>query len=229
MRRKNLRVILASESPMVRHFLREVIEEEPGTVVVGQAENTTKALSLARKLRPDFALIDSYLPHIIGLKAIPLSRAGGLDTAQVISEEIPNARVLLVTNMDAETSPEDNLGLYRTASFSRSERKAHVPFKLRELYRDKAQPQRLIFTNVEMKPWIAFGQRGTDVYSITMFIGGFCFLAGLGLIATMFLAKVGAYLALAGGSALFFGVAGKLVSSLWSKTASGGVKNNGNK
>ncbi len=229
MQRHNLRVILASESPTGRHFLREVIEEEPGTVVVGQAENTTKALSLARKLRPDFALIDSYLPHIIGLKAIPLSRAGGLDTAQVIFEEIPNAKVILVTNMDTEISPEDSLGLYRTASFSKRERQVHAPFKLRELYRDKAQPHRLIFADVEMKPWVTFKPKGTDVYGTTMFIGGFCFLAGLGLIATMFLAKVGAYLALAGGSALFFGVAGKLVSSLWSKTAAGGVKNNGHK
>jgi CheY-like chemotaxis protein len=224
MRRHNLRVVLASEYPRVRRFLREVIEEEPGAVVVGQAENTTKAVNLARKLRPDLAIIDSYLPHTIGLDTIPLSRAGGLDTAQAISEEIPNAQVILVTNMDKSVSPEDSLWLDDTAYFYRRKLKTNIPFKLRELQRDTAQSHELIFAGLGTKPQSASGRKGIDIYDTAMFIGGFGILAGLGLIATMFLARVGAYLALAGGLAMFFGVAGKLVTSRSRTTPGKGKK-----
>src|SRR3990170_4440534 len=99
MGRRNIRVILASGNPSVRHFLRGAVEGEPGTTVIGQAENATKALVMARNLRPDIAIIDSYLPHSVSLETVPLSRIGGLDAAQAAFEEIPNLRVVLL-NMD---------------------------------------------------------------------------------------------------------------------------------
>jgi CheY-like chemotaxis protein len=96
MQRQNVRVILASEHPEVRHFLREVVEEESGAVILGQAENATKALALAKHLRPDVAIIDCYLPHTMGSDTVPLSRVGGLDVAESISEEIPDTKVVLL-------------------------------------------------------------------------------------------------------------------------------------
>jgi CheY-like chemotaxis protein len=212
-----VRVILASEYPKVRYFLRGVIEGEPGTVVIGQAENATKALTLARNLRPDFAIIDSYLPHNIGLDTVPMSRASGLDIAQTISEEIPNAQVILVTNIDAGISLGDSLGPDLALSFPKKELEATVPLKLRELHCDTVQPCPLVFANVEMRPRITLEQKGADISDTAMFLGGLGILVGLGLTATMFLAWAGAFIALAGGVAMFLGVVGKLVSSLRSK------------
>ncbi len=221
MQKQIARVILASEYPEVQHFLREVIEGEPGTVVIGQAENATKALTLARNLRPDFAIIDSYLPHTIGLDTVPLSRAGGFDTAQAISEEIPNARVILVTNMDAGINLGGSLGPDLALSFSKKELEATVPLKLREIRCDPIQPCPLVFANVEMGPRAKLEQKSNDISDTAMFLGGLGILIGLGLTATMFLAGVGAFIALAGGVAIFLGVAGKLASSLRSKTSRG--------
>lgn len=221
MRRQNVRVILASEHPQVRYFLKEVIEEDPGTVVVGQAENAAKALTLARNLRPDFAVIDSYLPHTIGVDSIPLSRAGGLDTALAISEEVQNAQVVLVTNMDVAISSEDRLGPGLAVSFSKKELAASIPFKLRELYHGDTilpHPHALVFANVEVKPQPTLEKKGTSTSDAAIFLGGIGLLVGLVLTATMFLAGVGAFLALAGGVTVFLGVAWKLISSLWSGT-----------
>ncbi len=53
--------MLASAYPEVRYFLREVVEEEGRALIVGQAENATKALALARNLRPDVAITDCHL------------------------------------------------------------------------------------------------------------------------------------------------------------------------
>lgn len=216
-----MRVILASEYPKVRYFFREIIEEEAGTVVVGQAENATKALTLARNLRPDFAIIDSYLPHTVGLDTVPMSRAGGLDTAQAISEEIPNAQVILVTNMEAGISPGDSSGLDLALSFSKKELEATIPLKLRELHCDTVHPCPLVFVNVEMRPRATLEQKGDDISDTAMFLGGLGILLGLGLIATMFLAWVGAFIALTGGVAMFLGVVGKLASSFRSKPPRG--------
>jgi CheY-like chemotaxis protein len=208
------RVILASEYPSVRHLLKGLIENEPGNIVVGQAENATKALSLARNLRPDFAIIDSYLPHVIGLDMLPLSRAGGLDTAQAISEEIPNIRVILLTNTETEIPMGTGFGQDIALSFAQKELEATVPLKLRELYCDTSKPCPLVFANVDTRSKADTEQKKTDIVNAVIFIGGLGILVGLGLTATMFLATLGGFIALAGGAAMFLGAAAKLVSSL---------------
>ncbi len=62
MKQQSIRVMRASEYPEMRTFLREIVEAEDRAVIVGQAENATRALTLAKNLRPDVAIIDSYLP-----------------------------------------------------------------------------------------------------------------------------------------------------------------------
>jgi DNA-binding NarL/FixJ family response regulator len=45
-------VVLASEYPQTRSLLKEALEGEERTVIIGQAENARRALNLARALRP---------------------------------------------------------------------------------------------------------------------------------------------------------------------------------
>lgn len=211
------RVIVASEYPKMRYRLKELVEDEPGAVVIGQAENASRALALARKLRPDFAIIDSYLPHVIGLDAVPLSRVGGLDTAQIISEEIPHVRVILLTNMEGGIPLGSSLGQDLALSFTRKELEASVPLKLRELYCDTVKPCPLVFANVEPIPLASAQEKSASLSGTAIFLGSLGILVGLGLIATMFLATAGAFIALAGGLTMFLGIAGKLMSSFRSR------------
>lgn len=211
------RVIVASEYPKMRYRLKELVEDEPGAVVIGQAENASRALALARKLRPDFAIIDSYLPHVIGLDTVPLSRAGGLDTAQIISEEIPHVRVILLTNMEGGVPLGSSFGQDLALSFARKELEASVPLKLRELYCDTVKPCPLVFANIEPIPLASTREKSTNLSGTAIFLGSLGILVGLGLIATMFLATAGAFIAVAGGLTMFFGIIGKLMSSFHSR------------
>lgn len=214
MQEQNARVMLASEYSEVRHFLREVVEEQGGVVIVGEAENVTRALTLARNLRPDIAVIDCCLPHAVGLDSIPLSRIGGLDIAQTISEEIPNTRVILVTNLDIKIAPEDVWGSDRTVCFYREKIGANIPFTLQELCLEVVQSSVLVFTNIEVKPPVALRQKVANISDKAILFGGLGILGGWFLIITMMFAQVGAFLALAGVVTLLFALAAKLTARL---------------
>jgi len=103
--------MVATEQSSIREILESKVKEKPGFIIVGEAESAIKAMSLARTLRPDVAIIDSALPHNFGIDSVPLSRIGGLDTAQAISEEMPDTRVILLTNTDTWMVPNKTVEL----------------------------------------------------------------------------------------------------------------------
>ncbi|MBI4284698.1 MAG: response regulator [Chloroflexi bacterium] len=210
MQKRNVRVVLATESPLARSFLRETVEKEDA-VIIGQADNAVKALTLTRNLRPDVAVIDYSLPHVVGLDNVPLSRISGLDAAQAISQEIPNTRVVLVTGMAKGVSEGEGLPPDASVVFARE---GNIPFKLGDLFDDSIQPGKLIFANVEVRPKGAQAPRRVDKGDAALYGGGICVLVGTGLAATMALGQVGMGIAAIGGVAMFFGAAVKLVASL---------------
>ena len=133
MKRQNVRVLLASENPGTRSILRRIVETEDKTVIIGEAENGSRALNLARSLRPDVMLIDSSLPSVVGLDNIPLSRVGGLDVAQSISEEIPNMRVILLNSLNDRLPLDSVWRAEANALLCRDSKDTCIPFTLGEL------------------------------------------------------------------------------------------------
>ena len=218
MQRQKVGVILASEYPEVRHFFREVAEGEDGIVILGQAENATKALTLARHLRPDVAIIDCYLPHAIGLDTVPLSRIGGLDTAQHISEEIPNTQVILVNNLDNGVLPADGLSSDVTAVFSIEREGTTTALALQDLYHQMEQLNTLVFANVVvvLRPRASLRQKAISLRGEDLVFGGLGIVGGLSLIVTLVFAGAWVILALAGAIAIGFGIAG-----IWKKVKQG--------
>ncbi len=215
MKRQNVRVIVASEYPEVQHLLRGVAEEEGRAVTVGQAQDASTALTLARNLRPDVAIIDSCLPHVVGLDTIPLSRIGGLDIAQTISEQIPNIRVILVNNLDARILPDRSLSSDVSAIYSIESRGANIPFVLQDLSHEVVQPNALVFARVEVKQRVALRQKVTSLSDKAILFGGLGIVGGWFLTITMIFAPAGVFLGLAGALTLFLGLAGKLTLSWW--------------
>jgi two-component system response regulator NreC len=65
-----VRVVIADDHPIVRKGLRDLLEEEPGIRVVGEAEDGTKALAEIQRLKPDIAIIDMMMPGHNGLEVI---------------------------------------------------------------------------------------------------------------------------------------------------------------
>jgi DNA-binding NarL/FixJ family response regulator len=69
-----MRVLIADDQPQVRSALRLLLKQEPGMIVVGEAEDTQQALELADGQRPDLVLLDWELPG--PWSAGPLKNAG---------------------------------------------------------------------------------------------------------------------------------------------------------
>ncbi|NWF70624.1 MAG: chemotaxis-specific protein-glutamate methyltransferase CheB [Chloroflexi bacterium] len=64
-----VRVLLAEDSPTVRHFLTGLINETPGFHVVGAARDGEEALALTQELKPDVISMDIRMPRMDGLEA----------------------------------------------------------------------------------------------------------------------------------------------------------------
>ncbi|MBI2869409.1 MAG: response regulator [Chloroflexi bacterium] len=202
MLRRRVRVVLGSDGAQARDFLSGLVARQTG-VVVGEAENALEALTLTRSLRPDIVILDCHLPHTVGLKDLPLSRAGGLDAAQVISREIPNLRVLLVGNLDtlppleAVSSPEMQVALFKN----------DTALTLSEL---TPADDSLIFTRVLVKSPGARRRFAALAEEVSLF-GTFGVLLGLIMMVTGLLLVPGFVLAALGGAAALAGFVARLI------------------
>lgn len=81
-----IRILIVDDHSMVRLALSQAIGRNADMVLVGEAENGDKAVSLYRSLRPDVVTMDYKLPD----------RDGDKITAE-IRAEFPEARVVLLS------------------------------------------------------------------------------------------------------------------------------------
>ena len=57
-----MKILIADDHPIVRHGVRQVLAEDPGMEVVGEAKDGDEALRLARELQWDVAVVDFSMP-----------------------------------------------------------------------------------------------------------------------------------------------------------------------
>ncbi len=66
---KQVRVLLAEDSPTIRFHLTRIINDTPGMRVIGEAKDGLEALALVTLLKPDVVSMDIRMPRIDGLEA----------------------------------------------------------------------------------------------------------------------------------------------------------------
>lgn len=66
---RNIRVLLADDHKLIRRGLRLVVEQEPGVVVVGEADDGREAVEKAAALKPDVIVMDIGMPNLNGIEA----------------------------------------------------------------------------------------------------------------------------------------------------------------
>lgn len=81
-----VRILLADDHPMFREGVAHSLAADPAFAVVGQAESGEQAVELARRLRPDVALLDISMPGI-----------GGIAAAARIAALLPATRIVMLT------------------------------------------------------------------------------------------------------------------------------------
>lgn len=85
-----MRILIADDHVLVRDAIASLLGAE-GFEVVGEAQEGLEALQKARKLRPDLILMDITMPGM-----------GGLEATRLISAEMPEVAVAMLTVSDDE-------------------------------------------------------------------------------------------------------------------------------
>lgn len=209
-----MRVVVASEHARTLGLLADMVEEEPGVVVVGEARNAIQTLWLVDGLKPDIVLVDSDLPYVIGLNATALSRVSGFDTAQALAENMPATPVVLLSNLDDTLVGMSNRGVAAIARHVRPGDAATTIIRFSELAPARAGSRSPIFAEID------FGTetvrtKSDEISEGSMLLGGAGVIGGAYLIATIVLAPVGLVAVVAGALAMLFGVTTRLATKVW--------------
>ncbi len=86
-----VRVLVVDDHALFRRGLGLVLESEDGIELVGEAGDGVAALARAAELAPDVVLMDVRMPTM-----------SGIDAARLLAEQVPAARVVMLTVSDEE-------------------------------------------------------------------------------------------------------------------------------
>jgi DNA-binding NarL/FixJ family response regulator len=84
------RILIADDHNEVRGYVREVLEDEPGWQVCGEAGTGREAIEMTEALTPDIVVLDLSMPGV-----------NGLDAAREIHRRFPATDILILTMHDA--------------------------------------------------------------------------------------------------------------------------------
>ena len=79
------RVLVVDDHPMVRRGFADVISDEDGLELCGEASSAGDAIKLARELKPDLMIVDLGLPDQSGIEVIRRVKASKLKARVLVS------------------------------------------------------------------------------------------------------------------------------------------------
>jgi len=83
----NIRIVVADDHPVVRFGVRNMLQNEPGFEVAGEAEDGDDAITQTLELEPDILLLDLAMPRLPGLEAM-----------RAIMAKSPRVKIVLLTS-----------------------------------------------------------------------------------------------------------------------------------
>lgn len=82
-----VRIVVADDHPVVRFGVKNMLENEPGFEVIGEAEDGDVAITETLNLEPDVLLLDVQMPRLPGLEAL-----------RAIMDRSPRVKIILLTS-----------------------------------------------------------------------------------------------------------------------------------
>ncbi len=89
--KKSVTVLIADDQTLFREGIKDLLEDEKGITVVGEASSGPEAVAMAKKLKPEVILMDIKLPQLDGIAA-----------TRIIRKECPNTNVLILSSYEDE-------------------------------------------------------------------------------------------------------------------------------
>jgi DNA-binding NarL/FixJ family response regulator len=100
--KKQIRVLVVDDHPIMRDGLRATIEREEDMQVAGEAVDGAQAIEIFQTLKPDVTLLDLQMPHVDGLQALTAIRKLQSDASIVVFTIYPgDARVTQALTLGA--------------------------------------------------------------------------------------------------------------------------------
>jgi DNA-binding NarL/FixJ family response regulator len=131
--RKPARVLIADDHAPTRSGVRQSLEAG-GFEVCAEAADGEQAVALARKEKPDVCLLDISMPG-----------GGGIKAAAVISEEMPQTAVVMLTAFAGDDELFDSLKAGAAGYLLKETDPERLPFALRGILDGEAAvPRRLV-------------------------------------------------------------------------------------
>ena len=90
--KKTVTVLIADDQTLFREGIKDLLEDEKGIQVVGEASDGPQAIELAKKLKPDVILMDIKLPKMDGISA-----------TRIIRKQCPDTNVLVLSGYEDES------------------------------------------------------------------------------------------------------------------------------
>jgi two-component system nitrate/nitrite response regulator NarL len=82
-----IRIVVADDHPVVRFGVKNMLQNEPGFEVVGEAGDGDDAITQTLELEPDILLLDVLMPRLPGLEAM-----------RAIMAKAPRVKIVLLTS-----------------------------------------------------------------------------------------------------------------------------------
>ena len=132
LRTKAIRVILADDHRIILDGLRTLLSTEADIEVVGEAEDGTQAVEVARALTPDVVVIDIAMPSLDGIEAARLIRAERADTQVVVlSAYVDDKRAIRILEAGATACLSKDAAYAELATAIREAAMGHRYFSAR--------------------------------------------------------------------------------------------------
>jgi DNA-binding NarL/FixJ family response regulator len=151
-----IRVVVADDHPMVRAGLTAVIAAEADMELVDEAATGQEAVERYRKHHPDVMLMDLRMPVMDGMAA-----------TRAILEEIPAARIVVLTTYDGDEDIHRALAVGAKGYLLKDMQRSQILQTIRAVHRgQKVIPAQVAARLAEFVPRIQLSERELEVLTL---------------------------------------------------------------